>query len=109
MLVRAYVNICSLFLRDIEWRFGSTANRKMAERESELRMALRHVKTGQGCIVRQQNVVATLRRKGLPTEQAEAVLVWLEDTQREFEQHYRQALSDAIGALAAFPNPFPPP
>ena len=69
------------------------------ERESELRMALRHVKTGQACITRQQTVIATLRNKSLPTEQAQAVLDWLEEAQRGFEDHYKQALSDGFVAI----------
>jgi predicted transposase YdaD len=65
-------------------------------RESEVRMALRHVQTGRRCIMRQLDVIATLRGKGLPTEQAEAVLQWLGEMQREFEQHYRDVLSDGF-------------
>jgi hypothetical protein len=79
------------------------------ERESELRMALRHVKTGRGCIVRQQNIIATLRDKGLPIQQAEAVLVWLEEVQRGFEDHYKQALSDGFVAVPRARDLSPPP
>jgi hypothetical protein len=68
-------------------------------RESELRMALRHVKTGQGCIVRQHHVIGTLRDKGLPTEQAEIVLEWLEEAQRGFEDHYKKVLSGKFVAI----------
>jgi len=69
------------------------------ECESELRMALRHVRTGRSCILRQANVVAVLRDKSLPTEQAESVLRWLEETQRGFEDHYRKLLSDGFAAI----------
>ncbi len=52
-------------------------------------MALRHVRQGQECIARQLRVLATLREKGLPTDQAEDVLRWLEQTPRRFEEHFR--------------------
>lgn len=68
------------------------------EPESELRSALRHVETGRRCITRQLDVIAALGGKGLPTEQAEAVLQWLEETQRGFEDHYRKVLSDGVRA-----------
>ncbi|HZZ62328.1 MAG TPA: hypothetical protein VFE63_14345 [Roseiarcus sp.] len=57
--------------------------------ETELRMALRHVRGGRACIERQVRVLATLRKRGLPTEQADRVLLWLEEAQRQFEEHYR--------------------
>ena len=60
--------------------------------ETELRMALRHVQKGRECIRRQTRVLASLRDKGLPTDQAERVLVWLEETQRQFEEHYHNLL-----------------
>jgi hypothetical protein len=63
--------------------------------ESELRMALRHVRQGQDCIERQHKVIANLRDRGLPTDQAEGVLCWLEEWQRQFEEHYNRVLSDA--------------
>jgi hypothetical protein len=56
-----------------------------AEPESELRMALRHVNTEQRCVLRQVDVIATLRGKDLPTEQAQSVPHSLEETQRGFE------------------------
>src|SRR5262249_13258233 len=79
------------------------------ECESELRMALRHVKTGRSCIMRQQNVIVTLRDKGLPTDQAEVVLQWLEEAQRGFEEHYKRVLSDGFQAIhrAQDLSPFP--
>jgi hypothetical protein len=71
----------------------------MTERDSQLRMALRHVQTGRGCIMRQQNVIASLRGKRLPTEEAEAVLHWLEETQRGFEEHYKKILSEGLAGI----------
>jgi hypothetical protein len=72
------------------------------EGETELRMALRHVREGQACIARQIRVLANLRENGLPTEQAERVLLWLKETQRQFEEHYRSLL--AIGAERVEPK-----
>ena len=60
--------------------------------ESELRMALRHVRQGRRCIVRQVAVIASLRDRGLPTHQAEEVLLWVEDLQRQFESHCNDLL-----------------
>lgn len=76
------------------------------EGESELRMALRHAKTGQDCIARQLKLIAVLRGKGLPTEEAETVLHWLEEVQRGFEDHYEKLLSAGFartGGQAARP------
>jgi hypothetical protein len=70
-----------------------------AEPDSELRMALRHVNTGRRCILRQADVIATLRGKDLPIEEAESVLHWLEETQRGFEDHYRKLLSDGFALI----------
>jgi hypothetical protein len=71
------------------------------EGESELRMALRHVRTGRRCIMRQLHVVATLRSKGLPTAEAETVLHWLEETQQTFEDHYQKVFSDGFAVIEA--------
>jgi hypothetical protein len=60
-----------------------------AEAETKLRMTLRHVRVGRACIAHQIRVLATLRGKGLPTGEAVAVLAWLEETQRLFEDYYR--------------------
>jgi hypothetical protein len=57
-------------------------------RETEQRMALRHVQKGRECIGPQMRVLAALKDKGLPTVQAERVLRWLEETQRQLEEHY---------------------
>jgi hypothetical protein len=58
---------------------GAIMRRRMTvEHESKLHMALGHARTGRDCIVRQHGVIASLRDKNLPTEQAEIVLRWLE-------------------------------
>jgi hypothetical protein len=78
-------------------------NQKMRTgRESELRMALRHVQQGRRCIERQLKVIATLRDRGLPIGQAEEVLRWLEEWQLEFEAHYYQVLSEGTSRLEVF-------
>jgi hypothetical protein len=64
--------------------------------ESELRMALRHAREGRGRILRQRAVIASLRNLGLPTGRAEEVLLWLEEWQRQFEDHYNNLLSDGF-------------
>jgi hypothetical protein len=62
-------------------------------------MALRDVRQGRDCIQRQLKVIATLRDRGLPTDQAEAILRWLEERQRQFEDHYNRALYDGLRRL----------
>ena len=56
--------------------------------ESEIRMALRHVRQGQDCIFRQLALFARLREKGILTHLAETVLLRMEEIQHEFERHY---------------------
>jgi hypothetical protein len=77
--------------------------------ESEVLMALRHVQSGRRCIERQFGVIAALRSKDLATEQAEAVLEWLEETQRTFEDHYKKVLSDGLAAIDVADSAFSPP
>ena len=82
-----------------------------SEGEKKLRTALRHVQRGRKCIERQLDVIAGLRARGLPTEEAERVLTWLEAVQRAFENHYNHALLDGQERasqhepLAAIPPP----
>jgi hypothetical protein len=91
------VNIWSNSASVIGWPRPQQPSLEMAvEGESELRMALRHVKTGRRCIMRQFNLIAVLRGKGLPTEEAETVLHWLEEVQRGFEDHYEKLLSEGL-------------
>ena len=78
-------------------------------------MALRHARQGRQCIERQLNIIATLRARGLPTDEAERVLLWLEEVQRSFENHYNRVLLDGREriaqhktALAAKSAPPPP-
>jgi hypothetical protein len=63
--------------------------------ETPLRMALRHLRGGGECIKRQYDVIERLRSRGLPTDQAEAVLQWLNDMQVEFEDDYKRILRDS--------------
>jgi hypothetical protein len=71
----------------------------LVEQESELRTALRHVRTGRNCLAQQQNVIATLRHKRPTDRTGEAVLGWLEETQRGFEDHYKKVLSDGFASI----------
>ena len=69
---------------------------------------------GRKCIERQLNVIASLRGRGLPTDEAERVLIWLEEVPRSFEKHFNQGLLDGqerlakYEALAAMPPPGSP-
>ena len=69
------------------------------ERESELRMALRHGQPGPGRILRQANVIAVLRNKSLLTDHAKAVANWLGEAQGGFEDHYRTLSPDGFAAI----------
>ena len=78
------------------------------ERESELRMALRHVKSGQNCILRQYSVIEALLSEDLPTEDANVVLRWLQEKQREFEDRYKKALADGFKTIELSIKASPP-
>jgi hypothetical protein len=58
-------------------------------------MALRHVRGSRERIKRQYDVIERLRCHGLPTDQAEAVLQWLNDMQVRFENDYERILRDS--------------
>ena len=68
--------------------------RESEVREREVRVALQHVEEGRRCIARQLNVIKSLWRRGLPIEQAEEVLLCLEEAQRTHEGHYREVFSN---------------
>jgi hypothetical protein len=65
------------------------------ERESDLRIALRHVQRGRECLKRQYEIIARLHAQGLPTVQAETVLDWLKETQLLFENDYKRLLDES--------------
>jgi hypothetical protein len=52
--------------------------------------------------MRQHKVIANLEGRRLPTDQAEAVLRWLEEQQRQFESHYDEVLSDGKRRIELF-------
>jgi hypothetical protein len=59
----------------------------MREGETEFEMVRRHVEVGAEIVAKQRALIARLRRRDLPTEQAEALLILFEDTQRQNEEH----------------------
>ena len=59
----------------------------MRERETELEMVRRHVEQGHKCIAKQRALIAHLKGDGLPSNDAEALLVTFEDIQRQHEDH----------------------
>ncbi|TNC05403.1 hypothetical protein FF100_35735 [Methylobacterium terricola] len=76
----------------------------MREGETELDMVRRHVENGARHIAKQRTLVARLRRKGLPTDEAEALLAIFEDLQHQHQDHLarigkRGSEGSAIGSL----------
>jgi hypothetical protein len=69
--------------------------------ESNIRTALRHVRTGRECLNRQYDVIERLRLRGLPTDEAERALGWLLEMQRTFEDDYKCLLGDGYEKLQA--------
>lgn len=59
----------------------------MREGETELDMIKRHVQDGVRHIAKQRALIDRLRRRGLPTDQAEALLVNFELIQRQHQDH----------------------
>jgi hypothetical protein len=68
---------------------------------SELRLALEHVRRGRACIRRQEAVIEQLRRLGRGTTEAESVLHWMMELQKEFERDYRKFLRTGQERLEA--------
>lgn len=60
---------------------------RMREGETALRMVQRHVEIGAQLIAKQRALIARLRQRDLPIEQAEALLILFEDVQRQYEEH----------------------
>ncbi len=60
----------------------------MREGETELDMVRRHVKNGAQHIAKQRALITRLRRKGLSTAEAEALLATFEDLQRQHQDHF---------------------
>ncbi len=66
------------------WRFCYGVS--MREDETEM-MVRRHIRDGASHIAKQRALIVRLRQKGLPAEEAEALLVTFEDMQRQHEDH----------------------
>jgi hypothetical protein len=59
----------------------------MCEVLVELDKTKRHVAIGARCLAKQFALIARLRRRGLPTDEAEALLILFEDIQRQHLEH----------------------
>ena len=60
-----------------------------------LRSALRHVDEGRRRVKKQQDIIEKLHLNGHPTQDAEDILSWLMNAQRQFEENYKKLLSVA--------------
>jgi hypothetical protein len=67
----------------------------MEELRITLTLAARHVARGRLIVARQIAQIARLRERGRSTEQAEAMLVTFETTQRILEDHERHVRDEA--------------
>lgn len=59
----------------------------MREAETEPDMVRRHVENGAQHVAKQRALIARLRRKDLPTADAEVLLATFEDLQRQHQDH----------------------
>jgi hypothetical protein len=59
----------------------------MRENSVELDMVRQHVAIGARCLARQFALIVRLRRRGLPADEAEALLILFEDIQRRHLEH----------------------
>ncbi|ACA21280.1 hypothetical protein M446_7062 (plasmid) [Methylobacterium sp. 4-46] len=64
--------------------------------ETELEMVRRHVEEGAEHIAKQRALIARLSEDGLPTQEAEALLVTFEDLQRQHEDHLARTLAKQV-------------
>lgn len=55
--------------------------------ETELEMVRRHISQGEGHLAGQRALIARIEASGLPTEEAEALLVTFEATQEQHGTH----------------------
>ncbi len=56
----------------------------------KLEMLQRHGREGETCVTGQRALIARPETSGLPTDEAEALLVIFEDAQRQHEAHLTQ-------------------
>jgi hypothetical protein len=75
--------------------------------KSAVRLALEHVQKGRAKIKRQYELIGELRRDGHSIEEAERILIQLENLQIELESHYHKLLNDSQEKLRAsgYKNP----
>jgi hypothetical protein len=65
---------------------------------ADLAMADRHIAEGEAHILRQEQLLTSLRRDGRPTAEAETLLRLFNETQVEHRAH-RNAIASALDAL----------
>lgn len=65
---------------------------------ADLAMADRHIAEGEAHIIRQEELLTSLRRDGLPTGEAETLLRLFNETQVEHRVH-RNAIASALDEL----------
>lgn len=65
----------------------------MSAAETELEMVRRHIKEGAGHLTKQRALIVRLRDAGFATAEAEALLVTLERSQRQHEDHFARFMS----------------
>jgi hypothetical protein len=68
-------------------RGEASAMSPVSGEETELEMTQRHVRQGADHVAGQRALIARLRADGLPTEEAEALLVTFKDPQAQHEAH----------------------
>ena len=73
---------------------GSGVQPKMIKKETDLEMAHRHVQGGARRVKKQENVVAMLKARKLPSEHAEELLVIFEKSQVTHAAHLEMLLAD---------------
>jgi DNA-binding transcriptional MerR regulator len=63
----------------------------MSAAETKLEMLRRHVRQGEEHIAKQHAIIARLKARGLPIEEAKRLLATFEDLQRQHEAHLARA------------------
>ena len=58
--------------------------------ETEIEMVRRHVRDGAQAVARQREMIEHLREEGLPSDEAQRLLLQFEDLQRQHEQHLQR-------------------
>ena len=75
-------------------RTGSGTQPQTIKKETDLEMAQRHVRGGERRVKKQENVVAMLKARELPSERAEELLVLFEKSHQTQAEHLQTLLAD---------------